>query len=70
MNSMGGHGTHWGTGDGKKMSFEGDVHGMAGDIKTKQTEEVVSPKEVHLQGQFSKDGGKTWVPDHDITCKK
>jgi hypothetical protein len=30
----------------------------------------VSPKEVHVTGEYSKDGGKTWAMDHDVTCKK
>ena len=70
VNSVGGHGTHWGTQADKKMSFEGDVHTMGHDAKTRQSEELVSAKESHETGEYSLDGGKTWKPDHDITCKK
>jgi hypothetical protein len=69
-NSMGGHGTHWGTWGDKKGSWEGEVHAMGKDLKTRYTEEMVSPKESHETGEYSVDGGKTWKPDHDITCKK
>ena len=69
-NSHGGHGTSWGTLADKKVSWEGDVHTPGGEAKLRATEEMVSAKEAHLAGEYSKDGGKTWKPDHDISCKK
>jgi hypothetical protein len=69
-NSRGGHGTGWGTAAGKKISWEGDSHFPTGDVKFRGSEEMVSPTEVHVLGEYSKDGGKTWTPDHELTCKK
>lgn len=69
-NSMGGHGTAWGTQADKKMSWEGEGRFSGTDVKSRYAEETVSAKEVHLSGEYSKDGGKTWKPDHDVSCKK
>jgi hypothetical protein len=69
-NSHGGHGTAWGTMTGTKMAWEGDAHFMGKDMKIRGSEEIVSPKETHVSGEYSDDGGKTWKPDHDVTCKK
>ncbi len=69
-NSMGGHSSGWGTQADKKLTYEADMRSMGTDEKTRNVEEMVSAKEVHLTGEVSKDAGKTWKPDHDITCKK
>jgi hypothetical protein len=69
-NSHGGHATSWGTPADKKVSWEGDAHWGGKDIKIRGTEEMVSPKEAHIVGEYSEDAGKTWKPDHDVTCKK
>lgn len=69
-NARGGHGTAWGTTADKKVMWEGDAHFAMGDVKVRGSEELVSPKEAHVVGEYSKDGGKTWAKDHDITCKK
>ena len=71
MNGRGGVGWGWGTMTGTKASWEGEAHWPDGtDVKTRATEEMVSPKEMHATGEYSKDGGKTWNKDHDATCKK
>jgi hypothetical protein len=69
-NSHGGHGVSWGTTSGNKTTWEGDSHNGTTDIKIRGAEEIVSPKEVHVTGEYSSDGGKTWKFDHDVTCKK
>ena len=68
--AMGNHMTAVGTMADKKVTWDGDAHWMAGDVKIRGTDEMVSPKEVHLVGEYSKDGGKTWNKDHEATCKK
>lgn len=68
--AMGNHTTAVGTMADKKVTWEGDAHWMQGDVKVRGTDEMVSPKEVHITGEYSKDGGKTWNKDHDATCKK
>jgi hypothetical protein len=66
----GGHGAAWGTTEGTKTSWEGDDFFGGNSHKIRGTEEMVSPKEVHIVGEYSDDGGKTWKLDHDVTCKK
>jgi hypothetical protein len=39
-------------------------------VKIRSTEEFVSPKEVKVSGESSKDGGKTWAKEFEVTCKK
>jgi hypothetical protein len=70
VNAHGGHGTAWGTVADKKISWDGDARWMGQDVKMRETEEMVSPKEVKVLGEYSKDGGKTWTKDHEATCKK
>jgi hypothetical protein len=69
-NSHGGHTTEWGTAEGTKTTWEGDGWWGGKPIKVRGTEEAVSPKEEHIVGEYSEDSGKTWKPDHDVTCKK
>lgn len=70
VNGRGGHAVEWGTVNATKVSWEGDARMMGNDIKVRETQEVVGPKEFHVMGEMSKDGGKTWTKDHDATCKK
>lgn len=70
VNGIGGHATAVGTLTDKKVSWEADATNPMGSHKMRQTEEIISPKEVKVTGEMSKDGGKTWVFDHDVTCKK
>jgi hypothetical protein len=70
MNARGGHGTAWGTWTDNKISWEGDARWGGVDVKTRTTEEMVSPKELKVMGESSKDGGKTWAKDVEATCKK
>jgi hypothetical protein len=70
VTGLGTHSTSVGTIADKKMSFEGDAHWMVGDVKIRNTEEMVSAKEAKIIGEYSKDGGKTWIKDHEATCKK
>lgn len=69
-NGHGGHSVAWGTTTGTKTAWEGDAHFMGKDMKIRGTDELVSPKEEHVAGEYSDDGGKTWKLDHDVTCKK
>jgi hypothetical protein len=52
------------------VAWEGTSHSPMGTMKAKDTETVVSPREVKMAGQYSSDNGKTWVPGYDLTCKK
>jgi hypothetical protein len=71
VNARGGHGTAWGTIADKKITWEGEARWPSGvDVKTRTTEEMISPKEVKVVGEASKDGGKTWAKEVDATCKK
>jgi hypothetical protein len=70
VNGMGGWSTSTGTLTDKKFSFEGEAQGPMGTYKMRHNEEMISPKEVRVTGELSRDGGKTWVFDHDATCKK
>jgi len=70
VNGMGGMSTGWGTLTDKKISWEVEASGPMGSFRTRQTEEFISAKEVKVTGELSKDNGKTWVFDHDATCKK
>lgn len=71
VNARGGHGWAWGTIADKKITWEGESRWPGGvDVKTRDTDEMVSPKEVKVLGEYSKDGGKTWNKDHEATCKK
>lgn len=70
VSAMGGHMVSTANYDAKKITFEGESSNMNGVVRMRHTEEVISPKEVHVTGELSKDNGKTWVPDHDATCKK
>lgn len=70
INGMGGHSTGFGTIADKKVVWEMDGVGPMGPMKMRQTEEFVSPKEVKVTGELSRDNGKTWVFDHDASCKK
>lgn len=70
VNGMGGSSTGWGTMTDKKIAWEMDASGPMGTFKARHSEEVISPKEVKVMGELSRDGGKTWVFDHEATCKK
>ncbi|CAN5909901.1 hypothetical protein BH11MYX3_BH11MYX3_42280 [soil metagenome] len=70
VNGRGGHRTETGTQAGTKITWEGDSRMMGNDSKVRDTEEMVGPKEWHVSGESSKDGGKTWSKDHEATCKK
>ncbi|HEY5947800.1 MAG TPA: DUF1579 family protein [Kofleriaceae bacterium] len=70
INGRGGHGWAVGTMTDKKVSWEGEAKWVAGDVKTRDSEEMISPKEFKVVGEASKDGGKTWSKDHEATCKK
>jgi hypothetical protein len=50
--------------------WEGTSNSPMGVVKAKDTETLVSPKELKLVGQYSQDNGKTWVNGYDVTCKK
>jgi hypothetical protein len=52
------------------IAWEGTSHSPMGTMKSKDSETVVSPKEIKMVGQYSNDNGKTWVNGYDLTCKK
>ena len=74
MDSMGGSETRTSTGtkDGKSV-WEGDARspmpGM-GAAKARETDDMTDPKAVKMTGEYSMDGGKTWVKGWETTCKK
>jgi hypothetical protein len=71
MTGRGGHTTGWGTIADKKVSWEADSTWADGStVKLRTSEEWVSPKELKVMGEASKDGGKTWAKELDATCKK
>lgn len=70
VSAMGGHTVTTASYDAKKITYEGESSNMNGVVRVRHSEEVISPKELHVTGELSKDNGKTWVPDHDATCKK
>jgi len=71
VNGRGGHGWAWGTIADKKITWEGESRWPTGvDVKSRDTDEMVSPKEMKVLGEYSKDGGKTWSKDHEAVCKK
>ena len=47
---------------------QGSMGGMM--MKVRDTEEMGKDKSFHTVGEMSMDGGKTWVKEHDATCKK
>jgi hypothetical protein len=67
---MGGHEVTTSTGmNGNKMVWEGTANGMGMSMKSRHTEEVVSPKETKISGEYSMDG-KTYKKMYEMTCKK
>ena len=70
LNARGGHSTAWGTIADKKVMWEGDARWGGIDFKTRTTEEWVSPKELKVTSEASKDAGKTWTKEIDVVCKK
>lgn len=68
--NMGGHEVTTSTGmNGNKMVWEGTANGMGMSMKSRHTEEVVSPKETKISGEYSMDG-KSYKKMYDMTCKK
>jgi hypothetical protein len=68
-NGRGGHGVAWGTLADKKISWDGEARWNGKDVKVRTTEDM-SGKDVTIKSESSKDGGKTWAFEADITCKK
>ena len=58
--------------DGKSMDSMSDMYGgMMGDGKFKEHGDMSDPKAgMHMTGEKSNDGGKTWSKVYDMTCKK
>jgi hypothetical protein len=52
-----------------KIMWEGDARGPMGAAKLRDSEEM-GKDGVHVTGEMSMDGGKSWVKSHDVTCKK
>lgn len=71
FDNMGGHETATSTGmTDNKMAWEGTSTSAMGSAKSRHNEEVKSAKEVHMTGEYSMDGGKTYNQVYDLTCKK
>jgi hypothetical protein len=58
--------------DGKSMDSMSDMYGgMMGDGKFREHGDMSDPKAgMHMVGEKSNDGGKTWSKVYDMTCKK
>jgi len=58
--------------DGKSMDSMSDMYGgMMGDGKFREHGDMSDPKAgMHMTGEKSNDGGKTWSKVYDMTCKK
>src|SRR5262249_32250652 len=57
--------------EGKFESMSDMYGGMMGDGKFRERGEMPDPKAgMHMTGEMSKDGGKTWNKVYDMTCKK
>lgn len=58
--------------DGKSMESMSDMYGgMMGDGKFREKGDMSDPKAgMHMTGEKSNDGGKTWAKVYDMTCKK
>ena len=58
--------------DGKSMESMSDMYGgMMGDGKFREKGDMSDPKAgMHMTGEKSNDGGKTWSKVYDMTCKK
>jgi hypothetical protein len=70
FDNMGGHDFTESTGmKDNKMVWDGTSVGMGMTMKSRHTEQVVSPKEIKLIGEYSMDG-KQWMKGYDVTCKK
>jgi hypothetical protein len=70
FDNMGGKETAESTGiKDQKMVWEGSSTSSMGTMKSRHTEEVKGPKEVHMSGEYSQDG-KAWMKAYDVTCKK
>ena len=69
--NTGGSETSWSSGmANNKVVWEGEARGMGmKPWKTRETEDMVSPKEVKLTGEMSMDG-KTWMKNWEASCKK
>jgi hypothetical protein len=53
-----------------KILWEGQSNSPMGPMKLRDTEEMNKDGSFHTLGEMSMDGGKTWVKEHDVTCKK
>ena len=72
VNNLGGEQSEESAGmtDGK-IVWEGSGRMMGMTPKIRDTEEMAKDgKSVHVTGEMSTDGGKTWTKGHDVTCKK
>jgi hypothetical protein len=62
--------TDTGMGQGP-ITWAGSMDMMGQKITEKSHEEPdAKSKSVHVWGEFSMDGGKTFMKDYDMTCKK
>jgi hypothetical protein len=70
VDNMGGYETSESAGGANgKVDWEGTARSAMGTTKTKHHEEMVSPKEVKMWGEFSTDG-KAWTKSYEAVCKK
>lgn len=70
FDNMGGRETTESTGmKDNKVLWTGSASGPMGAMQSRHTEDIVSPKEVKMSGEFSADG-KAWMKAYDMVCKK
>lgn len=71
VDSWGGSETSWSTGmKDNKAVWEGEGRGMGMTVKSRTTEEMVSPKNIKMTGEMSMDNGKKWMTGWTADCKK
>jgi hypothetical protein len=70
FDNMGGRETTESTGmKDNKVEWKGTSVGPMGTMQSRHNEQIVSPKEVHMMGEYSQDGTK-WMKAYDLVCKK
>jgi hypothetical protein len=73
VDNWGGVGRGWSTGPDAagKTTWEMEMTGSMGTSKFRDYEEPgAKKKQIHMWGEMSPDGGKSWVKVYDTTCTK
>lgn len=67
VDNQGGHALSRST-DGKVWT--GESHGAMGSMQIRDTDQLVSPKELRVEGRYSTDGGASFATGYDLSCRK